>query len=447
MSEQLSIILMMFITSLPQTILFTYMGVVFFGFRLKKTGTSLIWNALFISGFTTSMLPFLPPVFRLSFSSTVFLLVPFIVFRELRRIERFFLAILVLILVCLNESVFGYLGLLLHVFNYEALLTDPRAGLVLLLPLSLIAGVFGWIMRRYRFYPGRELLEYIGKSGNHYLFWLLLLFAVNTLLSLIVFFLVMDSTRQVVVLGLSLVTLIGLSMFLITVRAMSRTREVAIQTTQEAYIDDFNNMFTAIRGQRHDFLNHVQVIQSFLKLGKYEELERYTKELVGEITDTNELLQIGHPAFAALIKSKMVQAMSRKIEFRHTFSGMERLNDGIASIDFVKIAGNLLDNALDEASNHPVGERWVEVKGWLDEDSFNMTVRNPSRDLTEEELRLLFVPGYSTKKKTKHSGLGLSIVKERVDHYKGAVDVKNAPDLGTTFVVKIPLQLRASIQR
>lgn len=54
-----------------------------------------------------------------------------------------------------------------------------------------------------------------------------------------------------------------ISIFLVK-RLFSLSEQEIIAETQEAFIDNINKLFTTIRGQRHDFINHVQVIYSML---------------------------------------------------------------------------------------------------------------------------------------------------------------------------------------
>ncbi|MDF2719587.1 MAG: CitS protein, partial [Paenibacillus sp.] len=190
----------------------------------------------------------------------------------------------------------------------------------------------------------------------------------------------------------------------------------------------------------HDFLNHVQTIHTFLQLKKYDDLHRYTGELLGEIRQTNDIIQIGHPAVAAIVQSKVVIAMDRKIDFRHDFLLTGNFNLGITSVDIVIIIGNLVDNAFDEVTHLPVHERWVELRGSYHAGSLVISVRNPGRTLSDEEKAKIFAPGYSTKKTADHSGLGLAVTKKRVGYYKGSITVESDQEQGTVFTVSIPLQ-------
>lgn len=47
---------------------------------------------------------------------------------------------------------------------------------------------------------------------------------------------------------------------------------------------------TLIRLQRHDFLNHLQVIQGFLQLGKTDRALRYMEDIIEDVRDIEKLL-------------------------------------------------------------------------------------------------------------------------------------------------------------
>lgn len=237
-----------------------------------------------------------------------------------------------------------------------------------------------------------------------------------------------------------IMTTLSLVVLVVVFRMIKQNKDEAVRVTQEAYIDEVNDMFTTIRGQRHDFLNHVQTIHTFLQMKKYDALHRYTGELIGEIRQTNDIIQIGHPAVAAIVQSKVAIAMNKKIDFRHDFVLTGNFNLGVTSVDIVIIIGNLVDNAFDEVTNLPVHERWVELRGAYRDGALVISVRNPGRTLGEDELAKIFRPGYSTKGLEFHSGLGLAVTKRRVASYKGTITVESDPEQGTAFTVTIPLQ-------
>jgi signal transduction histidine kinase len=235
-------------------------------------------------------------------------------------------------------------------------------------------------------------------------------------------------------------TLFSAVFLYVVFRYISRSREAAVTTTQELYIHNVDLMFAAIRSQRHDFLNHVQTMYALLSNGKKEDQARYMKELIEEINEVNDIIRIGHPSIAALIQSKIALAMRTKIGFQYHFTGLDGLSLGIKSVDIVKIIGNLIDNAFDEVNKLPPDEREVCVKGWSESNSLYISVTNPvQEDFKAEDYETMFTIGYSTKLDGEHQGLGLSVVKERIEHYKGMIEV-SLDDGYIRFQLSIPMQ-------
>jgi signal transduction histidine kinase len=223
-------------------------------------------------------------------------------------------------------------------------------------------------------------------------------------------------------------------------RYIIKTRETAVQTTQELYIQNVDKMFAAIRGQRHDFLNHVQTIYALLSHGKRESQLKYMKELIEEIDEVTDIIRIGHPAIAALIQAKIAVAIRTKITFHYHFTGLDGLTLGVKSVDIVKIIGNLIDNAFDEANKFPPEQREVRVNGWSEANSLFISVTNPFEgELSEADKEKIFEMGYTTKSKGDHHGVGLAVVKETVLKYKGTIEV-HSEDGCINFKVSIHMQ-------
>lgn len=110
------------------------------------------------------------------------------------------------------------------------------------------------------------------------------------------------------------------------------------------------------------------------------------------------------------------------------------------SIDIVRITGNLLDNAIEAVSALPEEQKWVQIKGIAAEDHLYLSVRNPGPVLGEKVIRKWFEPGYTTKSSGTNSGLGLSIVRDKVEEYGGTLQARSNETEGTVFVVQIPFR-------
>lgn len=241
-------------------------------------------------------------------------------------------------------------------------------------------------------------------------------------------------------LGIIILIVTGFSLLIavIVMRYYRHSRDKAVRVTQETYVDEINQMFQSIRAQRHDFLNHVQTIHSLAELDKSRELVAYTKELTGDIRLMNDIINIGNPAIAALVRSKISQAESNKIQFICSFTGLNMQEMGVRTLDVNRMLGNLIDNAFDEVLKYAEDRRHVTLVGKQTPDSLEFMVTNTCEDAAEAVLLPVFEAGYSTKQQD-HQGLGLSIVKTIAKQYKGDVYVTAEPAGKLTFIIKMPL--------
>ena len=95
---------------------------------------------------------------------------------------------------------------------------------------------------------------------------------------------------------------------------------------------------------------------------------------------------------------------------------------------------NLIANAI-QAS--PSGER-VLVKTRVRSNVVVLEVSDRGSGIREEDQEIVFSPFFSTKR--GGTGLGLAIVKKIVETHGGKVSFRSNPEMGVTFVVRLPLR-------
>ncbi|HUC92702.1 MAG TPA: ATP-binding protein [Paenibacillus sp.] len=312
---------------------------------------------------------------------------------------------------------------------------------IFLLPIVFLFAVAARLMEKRRFHPGRRIARFLQEARNTPILYFMLLIFIQTLMLALFFTTRFWSRYEEVAQALFyLGTVTILVVSFLTLRLIVKTRDEAIQTTQTAFVGDLMQVFTTIRGQRHDFINHVQVMYSMLKLNKHEQLRHYMEEVVEEIQSVNKLADdIPDTAFGVFLKAKSAIAMDKKIRFDFDVSELPQSFSAVKSIDLVRIVGNLVDNAFDEVMKLPAVERRVSLRIRIDHDeSVVITVSNPGEPLSVSHQKDIFSPGFSTKK-GDHSGLGLPIVIERTRHYGGQVEVGHSEKEGVIFCVRIPV--------
>ncbi|MEC0232567.1 sensor histidine kinase [Paenibacillus alba] len=227
---------------------------------------------------------------------------------------------------------------------------------------------------------------------------------------------------------------------ILSIRFMNKRREATAESVQEVYVDHIGVLFRSMKEQRHDFNNHVATIHSLVHLKEYGELDRYTSEIIGETTALNDIIQINVPALSAIVQSKVIQAVERKITFIHEVANLKKVHLGaVKATDMVRMISNLIDNAFDAvAASHKDTERIVRLIGYSQGSSLTFQVINNGDPIPDDRLEHLFEPGFSTKKDSgQHAGLGLSIIQKLVNKYGGSIHVNSTPT-ETCFTISIP---------
>lgn len=108
---------------------------------------------------------------------------------------------------------------------------------------------------------------------------------------------------------------------------------------------------------------------------------------------------------------------------------------------------NLIDNAIKYAADPRTREsRFIKITvnfdGLIDE--LFVTVSDNGIGISKESIPYIFERFYKddkarTKPKTNGSGIGLSIVENIIKEHSGTISVKSLPDVGTCFMIRLPL--------
>jgi signal transduction histidine kinase len=103
-----------------------------------------------------------------------------------------------------------------------------------------------------------------------------------------------------------------------------------------------------------------------------------------------------------------------------------------------QVLANLLGNAIHY--NKPSGEIVVSTR--MEDGSAILTIADTGVGIDAKNLPHIFERFYradlSRSLAQGHTGLGLAICKAIIDAHAGTISVSSQPDIGTTFVVKLP---------
>jgi signal transduction histidine kinase len=96
---------------------------------------------------------------------------------------------------------------------------------------------------------------------------------------------------------------------------------------------------------------------------------------------------------------------------------------------------NLLINAKDSLKENGI----IDIKSYKESDFAVLSVEDNGIGISEDHLRRIYDPFFTTKKDTGGTGLGLSISYAIIRDHLGTISVKSRLYKGTSFIVRLPL--------
>lgn len=345
-------------------------------------------------------------------------------------ITSYFFGFVTAYLVCLVTA-----SLLKQPMSY--LCNSKEAWLWFVIPINLLTIPFAYMIRKW----SNPLIESVisfkqNFTGNYSIIFAVTvqIFIYSTLVSLIIFNPKVSQNTLISVLLLSVLIILGLSIFVIVKYIHTSNKEI-MAATQDAVSDNIMELLNSVRGQRHDFLNHLQVIDYLYHRGEQPALEDYLSKLLNEVSNYSEILKIDNPVIAAVLNTKVSKADSQGIRIEANIQASFEHLTSIA-LDLARILSNLLDNALEAIEQEGV-EKIVYIDILDRGPMILVSIKNHfNREM--EEMQTLFTPGF-TNKEEGHEGIGLQICQQLTNKLYGNLETYIDPVAGLiVFNVFVP---------
>lgn len=214
--------------------------------------------------------------------------------------------------------------------------------------------------------------------------------------------------------------------------ALLTRRRVRTITELQTVNEQMDTLNFKLRAQRHDFLNHIQVVYSLLEMGEYRDATDYLEKVYTQLHSMSKVLRTGITAFNALVQVKSAACEARgvklKLDIRSALEGM-----AMPSWELCCVMGNLLDNAIDAASQ--AADPHISFKITETLHGFDFAIANNGAAIPENMREAVFEAGVTTK--GDGHGMGLSIVRQRLDEYGGTIRLDSDSN-ETRFTVSLP---------
>ena len=198
----------------------------------------------------------------------------------------------------------------------------------------------------------------------------------------------------------------------------------------ETHYREVENMYRQIRGWRHDYRNHIQMMKVLAANGDMDALKVYLDELDTDLNTVDTVVKTGNPMADAIPNSKISLARSRNIPTQVDAHIPVKLK--MSELDLCCIIGNLFDNAMEASMALPEEKRMIRV--YMDMKGTQLYIS--FTNFTAAKKLSKVGKGFKTSKGEGH-GFGLVRIDDIVSRYDGYLS-RNSEDGAFTTEILIP---------
>ena len=215
-------------------------------------------------------------------------------------------------------------------------------------------------------------------------------------------------------------------------RVLNTSNEELVES-QAKYFEATVDADNKIRAMRHDMRNNLQVLTLLLESGEYDKMREYLEQMGANLESADISAHTGDMIADAIIAEKMRKASESGITLKVSgkISGVE-----FAPVDMCKILGNMLDNAIEAASDERLEgldeeHRCIDLDFKKTDNFFMISMSNPCavcpviRDGTIE----------TVKSDKKNHGFGLKNIREAAVKYNGELSME-CDEMNTGFLFR-----------
>ena len=193
---------------------------------------------------------------------------------------------------------------------------------------------------------------------------------------------------------------------------------------------EVENMYKQIRGWRHDYRNHIQVMKSHAASGDMDAITRYLDELDIDLQTVDTVIKTGNKMTDAILNSKISLAKSKNITVIADAHIAVELKT--SQLDLCIIIGNLLDNAIEACLALPEDSRVIRVFMEMKGTQLYMSFTNATALGKQSK-----VGGRFLSTKGEGHGFGLARIDDIVERNNGYIN-RNSEDGAYTTEILLP---------
>ena len=106
--------------------------------------------------------------------------------------------------------------------------------------------------------------------------------------------------------------------------------------------------------------------------------------------------------------------------------------------DFKHVIMNLINNARDAMEERKIENGHISIRAYHEKDELVIAIQDNAGGIPKPILKNIFEPYFTTKHKTKGTGLGLYMSKNLIEKVKGNIEAISILNKKTTFIIRLP---------
>lgn len=215
-----------------------------------------------------------------------------------------------------------------------------------------------------------------------------------------------------------IVMVVGITVAMVSYYIKQNQRRLNQIQEQELdrYASEVEGIYRQLKGIRHDYRNHLQVMEAHLKVGEHEQLLQYIQELTNELNQVDTIIRTGNIVIDAIVNTKLTLAKEKDVEVHATAIAPSELP--MDTVDLTIVLGNLLSNAV-EATTHIKAQGIPQfIRLYIAPVRDNLYISITNTCAVNPNPRLLSI------KRVNRQGYGIRRIDQVVNKYKGIVNRK-----------------------
>lgn len=194
------------------------------------------------------------------------------------------------------------------------------------------------------------------------------------------------------------------------------------------YYEEIENMYRTMRMWKHNYHNHLQVMQAYIRMQQMKELESYLEDMQGEMVTMETVLKTGNVQADAILNSKI--ALMKHYGIPVDVTAIVPNDVGMTGTELSVLLGNLLDNALEACLKiDDPNKRFIRIYIDILKDQLYICVTNAMVGKAHSQNGV-----FASTKNSRH-GFGLLSIDHIVKKNKGYLNRKSEQDVFATEVM------------